>query len=188
MKLRLLAMATVAAAAFSTPALAGEGWYLGLGGGWDGQTGYNIKSVASPTVLPGNKVSTKDSAIGAIAIGYAWGDSGFRLENEFAFTQHDTRLNGTGVFNASGGNQITSDMVNLVYDIPLGDAWKVSVGGGLGIGGFRGSLRTNGTNFDVFRGGHSSFQWQLIAGLAYSIAPDVDLFGEYRFRENELDT
>ena len=40
MKLRLLAMATVAAAALSTPALAGEGWYLGLGGGWDNQLGY----------------------------------------------------------------------------------------------------------------------------------------------------
>src|SRR5881396_199199 len=105
MKLRLLALATVAAAAFSTPALAGDGWYLGLGGGWDGQTGYNIKSVTTPTLLPGNKVSTQDSAVGAVAVGYAFPGTGFRLENEFSFTQHDTKLNGTGIFAASGGNQ-----------------------------------------------------------------------------------
>ena len=57
----------------------------------------------------------------------------------------------------------------------------------MGVGGFRGALRTTGTSFDIFRGGQSAFQWQAIAGLAVSIAPDVDLFGEYRYRENEAD-
>ena len=80
MKLRLLALATVAAAALSTPALAAEGWYLGLGGGWDNQTGYRITSGPAPTRL-NSKVSSSDDAIGAVAIGYAW-EGGFRLENE----------------------------------------------------------------------------------------------------------
>ena len=62
-------------------------------------------------------------------------------------------------------------MVNLVYDIPLGDTWKLSLGGGLGIGGFRTGLRTTGTAFDVFRGGQSGFQWQLIAGLSVPDRP-----------------
>ena len=47
MKLRLLAMATVAAAALSTPALAGDGWYLGLGGGYDDQNGISGTSVSA---------------------------------------------------------------------------------------------------------------------------------------------
>ena len=185
MKLRLLAMATVAAAALSTPALAGQGWYLGLGGGWDNQTGYRITSVPAPGSL-NSKVSSSDDAIGAVSIGYAF-DGGWRLENEFAFTQHSISLNGSGSFAASGGNQITSDMINLVYDIPLSDTVKFSIGGGLGIGGYRGSLRTTGTSFDIFRGGKSAFQWQAIAGLSVAVAPDVDLFGEYRYRENEAD-
>ncbi|HTC84306.1 MAG TPA: outer membrane beta-barrel protein, partial [Rhizomicrobium sp.] len=185
MKLRLLAMATVAAAAFTTPALAGEGWYLGLGGGWDSQTGYRMTSVPAPAI--NGKLNSNDAAIGAVAIGYKWPE-GFRLENEVAFTQHDTSLNGAGAFAATGGNQIISDMVNLAYDFPISDTWKLTVGGGLGVGGFRGALRTNGTSFDIFRGAHSAFQWQLMAGLAVSIAPDVDLFGEYRYRENEIDT
>ena len=186
MKLRLLAMATVAAAALSTPAMAGDGWYLGLGGGFDEQSGIRGTSVPVPAAT--GKVGSSGSGIGEVSIGYAWADTGWRLENEVAFTQHSISAGATS-FSASsaGGDQITSDMVNLAYDIPLGDTWKLSLGGGLGIGGFRGALRTTGTNFDILRGGQSSFQWQLIAGLAVSVAPDVDLFGEYRYRENELD-
>jgi opacity protein-like surface antigen len=182
MKVRLLAMATCAATSLISPALAADGWYLGLGGGWDGQNGYRITSEPAPGTL-NSKVGSSDDAIGAAAIGYAW-DNGWRLENEFAYTQHSIDLNGTGTFAADGGNQITSDLINLVYDIPLSDTVKFTVGGGLGIGWFRGSLTTSGTDFDIFRGGNTAFQWQAIAGLSVSVAPNVDLFGEYRFRQN----
>src|ERR1019366_10008625 len=135
MKLRLLAMATVAAAVLSTPALAGDGWYLGLGGGYDGQNGISGRSVPQPTAF--GRTDHSDSAIGAAAVGYAWPE-GWRIENEFAFTQHN--ISGTGGIggsfaNGTGGDQISSDMVNLLYDIPLGDMWKVTLGGGAGIGG-----------------------------------------------------
>ena len=156
MKLRMLAMATVAAAALSTPAMAGDGWYLGIGGGWDNQLGYNARSNGATTGAA-TKINSKDSAIGMLSIGYKWAE-GWRLENELAFTQHDTSLGGTGAFNATGGNQITSDMINLTYDFPLGDMWKLTVGGGVGIGGYRGSLRSVGTTFDLYRGGQSAFQ------------------------------
>src|SRR4051812_6993539 len=112
MKLRMLAMATVAAAALSTPAMAGDGWYLGLGGGWDNQVGYRVKSTAGALAGGGAKINSQDSAIGVVSVGYKWAE-GWRLENEFSFTQHDTSLNGTGAFNATGGNQITADMINL---------------------------------------------------------------------------
>ena len=102
MKLRMLAMATVAAAALSTPAMAGDGWYLGLGGGWDNQVGYRVKSTAGALAGGGAKINSQDSAIGVASVGYKWAE-GWRLENEFSFTQHDTSLNGTGAFNATGG-------------------------------------------------------------------------------------
>ena len=94
MKLRLLAMATVAAAALSTPALAGDGWYLGLGGGWDNQPGIRGTSVQAPTFS--QKTNSNDNFIGAIAIGYKWAE-GWRLENEVAFTQHDLSLGASSV-------------------------------------------------------------------------------------------
>src|ERR1700761_2586571 len=108
MKLRLLALATVAAAALSTPALAADGWYLGLGGGWDNQSGYRITSVPAAGTL-NSKVSSSDNAIGVAAIGYAF-EGGWRLENEFAFTQHDTSLNGKGSFGAPRRHHMPADM------------------------------------------------------------------------------
>ena len=77
---------------------------------------------------------------------------------------------------ATGGNQITSDMINLLYDFPLSDTWKFTVGGGVGIGGARGALRVNGTSLDIFRGSHAAFQWQAIAGtLSKASATGKDL-------------
>src|SRR3954462_10650283 len=99
MKFRLLAMATVAAAALSTPAMAGEGWYLGLGGGWDNQPGIRGTSVKAPALF-NQKTNANDNFIGAIAIGYKWAE-GWRLENELAFTQHDLTVASGG---ATGGN------------------------------------------------------------------------------------
>src|SRR5690348_1826079 len=49
MKIRLIALAGVAALALSTPAMAAQGWYLGLGAGWDQQTDLKFRSVPSPT-------------------------------------------------------------------------------------------------------------------------------------------
>ena len=37
----------------------------------------------------------------------------------------------------SGNSSVTADMLNLVYDIPLGDKWKLSLGGGVGGGDVR---------------------------------------------------
>ena len=178
MKLRMLAMATVAAAALSTPALAGEGWYLGLGGGWSGQEAQTFRSVPLPAT-GSLTFPASDNAIGMLSVGYAWGN-GWRLENEIALTSHDVKRAG---FN--GGGQITSTLINLTYDIPLGDTWKFTLGGGVGLGNYRTRIGVNGTTFDYAKGSNTAFQWQGIAGLAFSVSPDVDLFAEYRYRSNE---
>ncbi|HVV66184.1 MAG TPA: outer membrane beta-barrel protein, partial [Rhizomicrobium sp.] len=177
MKLRMLAMATVAAAALSAPAHAAQGWYLGLAGGYDAQQNVHMVSVPDPTTNA-NAVA-KDNAIGALSFGYGFA-GGWRMENEIAYTSHDLTV-GT----SNGVDSITSDMVNLVYDIPLGDMWKLSLGGGLGIGSARFHVNTAPPSaYDQVLGQHTAFQWQAIAGLAVSISPDVDLFGEYRYRSN----
>ncbi len=43
MKLRMIALAGVAVAALSSPAIAGEGWYLGLGGGYASEAEVDLK-------------------------------------------------------------------------------------------------------------------------------------------------
>ncbi len=56
MKIRMIALAGVAALALSTPAMANEGWYLGLGAGWDLQVnGAKATSVTVPTFTTKDK-------------------------------------------------------------------------------------------------------------------------------------
>ena len=87
MKIRMIALAGVAALALSTPAMAAEGWYLGLGGGWDSQSSTKITS--SNTAVAGTASSKAGSAaIIAGSIGYKW-DNGLRLEDEIAWDGHD---------------------------------------------------------------------------------------------------
>ncbi|MEP6829388.1 MAG: outer membrane beta-barrel protein, partial [Rhizomicrobium sp.] len=167
MNIRMLALAGVAAVALSAPAHAAtEGWYLGLGGGYDQMT--SVKAQSAPFPANFTRVGNSDSGIGMASFGYSWA-SGFRLENEISYTSHDAKAP------FGGSSSVASTMVNLVYDIPLGDMWKLSIGGGVGAGNARVHW-TSGVNnsLDYVKGSHTSLEYQAIAGIAYSISPDVD--------------
>src|ERR1700761_8483725 len=89
MKIRMIALAGVAAMALGTPAMAADGWYLGLGAGWDHQNGFNGTSVPLPTTFTG-KSKSSDGPLIAGSFGYAW-DNGFRLEDEISWSGHDIK-------------------------------------------------------------------------------------------------
>src|SRR6185437_10460545 len=136
MTIRSIALAGVAALALATPAVASEatGWYLGLGAGWDTMelAHYNNSTIAPPLEV---KVPYHDDVLGTAALGYKWGDSGFRTELEIGYEQRG--LNSKSLFGptAKGGMQLGSAMFNAVYDVPLG--WwglTASIGGGVGMG------------------------------------------------------
>ncbi|HVU20625.1 MAG TPA: hypothetical protein VHE09_07820, partial [Rhizomicrobium sp.] len=82
MRMRSLILASAAAMALTSPSFASEaaGWYLGLGAGWDTMllAHYNNLSTASPAI----KLPYHDDVLGIGALGYKWGDSGFRTELE----------------------------------------------------------------------------------------------------------
>ena len=95
MKIRMLALAGVAAVALSAPAHAAtEGWYLGLAGGYDNMPNVRAHSGPFPALGVVN-MSNSDSGIGALAFGYSWA-GGFRIENEIAYTEHDASTAGFG--------------------------------------------------------------------------------------------
>src|SRR5579871_3347066 len=152
MKIRMLALAGVAAVSLAVPAHAAtEGWYLGLAGGYDNMPNVTAHSGPSPA-LGVVKMSNSDSGIGVLALGYSWA-GGFRIEDEIGYTSHDASTAGFG-----GSSSVTSDMLNLVYDIPLGDMWKLSLGGGLGAGNTRIHWTTGG--LDYVKGSHVALQYQ----------------------------
>jgi outer membrane protein OmpA-like peptidoglycan-associated protein/opacity protein-like surface antigen len=182
MKFRTFILAGASALMLATPALAGEGWYLGLGAGWDTLNGPKMVGAGID-----GKLSTSDSAIVSGTVGYKIPDSPFRFEIESDWDRHDTHDFETGglSFPSSGHAEVRSVMLNGLYDFHVLPRLKLSIGGGAGAGSDR-------IKFDnPFGTGHFTsdqtphFMWQAIGGLTYEATPNVDLFVEYHFRDLE---
>src|SRR4051812_15233993 len=96
MKLRLIATTALAAVCLSSPAFAAEGWYLGIGAGWDHQAGIHVQTTTPP--IQTARLNSDDGALFVGSLGYGW-ESGLRLEWEEAYTSHDftTLVDSAGV-------------------------------------------------------------------------------------------
>jgi OmpA-OmpF porin, OOP family len=184
MKFRTLLLVG-ATALLATPAMAGEGWYLGLGAGWD--------HLNDPRVVGDGidgRLNTKDTAIVAGTFGYKFPDMPFRIEAETAWDRHSTGdfTTGAGSFASNGHAEVRSLMVNGLYDVHIAPRLKLSVGAGAGAGNDRikfdnpfgaGEFRTDSD---------THFMWQAIGGLAYSLTPSWDFFTEYHYRNLRQDS
>ena len=177
MRVRVLLLAGLAALSV-TPALAADGWYVGLGAGWDHLN--DPKLVGSGI---DGKLKTDNSAIVAGTVGYKF-ETPFRLEFEGAWDRHSTSDFTTGglTYPSSGHAEVRSAMINALYDVHLTPRLRASLGAGAGIGNDR-------IKFDnPFGAGHYSigsgtkFMWQGIAGLTYEASPQFDLYVDYHYR------
>ncbi len=188
MKIRMIALAGVAALALAGPAAASDatGWYLGLGAGWDhlGQ--------AKELFTPGSHVikqDTDDSALVVGSVGYRFADR-VRLEVEIGWDRHDATGDtfGSGVpAGTTNGGRLTaySAMFNAAYDVPLTKRWAWEVGAGFGVGRADADLSaTTPGPFTVttVTGKHAGYEWQFMTGPTFSINDNLDLSLEYRYR------
>ncbi|MGD0141820.1 MAG: outer membrane beta-barrel protein, partial [Rhizomicrobium sp.] len=132
MKIRMMALAGVAALALTGPALASDatGWYLGVTGGYDHMGQVEIRQ-SNPTF--DFNVKTQDSGLWTGTFGYKF-DRHIRFEGEVGYNRHnlDTTVLPSGTY--SGHTSTLSAMANLFYDYPLSDRWTFSFGAGAGIG------------------------------------------------------
>src|ERR1700704_2403398 len=85
MKLRTIALASATLVAFATPAIAGDGWYLGLGAGWS-----KMDEIKYQRTTPGGKIKFENNARFDVAAGYKWA-SGLRLELEDGYTNYNVK-------------------------------------------------------------------------------------------------
>jgi outer membrane protein OmpA-like peptidoglycan-associated protein/opacity protein-like surface antigen len=178
MKLRSIALAGVATLALSAPASAStyQGWYLGLGAGWDWADNVKIESGGSFV-----KARFHDDVLGVASVGYKWGD--FRFEIEGGYDQRGVRKDLPGI---DGGMSITSGMFNALYDIPLGDRFAISLGGGVGFGNVDPHIVQAGTGW-LIHGSNTGFMWQGIAGVSFALDEGTELFADWRYRSAEVD-
>lgn len=173
-----LLMAGAAALALISPAHAGEGWYLGLGAGWDSPYNTHITGAG----LDG-KLHSDDSALVEATGGYKFGD--FRLEAEAAWDRHrikDFTSGGIVTPLDDGHLEVRSAMLNGIYDIPVAPRFKISIGAGAGVGNGRVKFFDPTLVSTFSNGDRTHFMWQGIGGLTYEVNPNVDLFVDYRYR------
>ncbi len=186
MDVRTLALASVAAVLacaavpFVSPASAGEGWYVGVGAGWD-----QLKDPRLQGFGLNGRLSTRDALIVPGALGYKFQGLPIRLEAEGAWARHDTGglTQGGTTFPSSGHAEVRSLMVNALYDVEITRRLGLSIGGGAGMASDRISFTNPLGAGELRTGARTGFMWQAIGGLAYSVSRDVDLFVEYHYRD-----
>lgn len=183
MKSRFVTLTAVLLSMAAVPAHAGEGFYVGLGAGWDSQGNIPLSQLVAP--LGSGSVSSNDGALIAGSLGYRLPEIPIRIEFESGYDFHSVTSfqSGGTTFGATGHSNIASELFNAIYDIPVAPQWNISVGGGLGPGHvyFAPNLAGTGERFASID--HWALMWQLIGGVSYEINPDIDLFVDYRYRD-----
>jgi outer membrane autotransporter protein len=113
----------------------------------------------------------------------------FSIEAELNYTSADTgRLSSNlGSVTTTGNLDITTLMLNAVYDFDLDWPIQPFVTAGAGIGYFDGSVRNNGVPFSTSADEYG-LVYQVGAGLKYKFSDSMALTGGYRYLgSNDID-
>ncbi len=184
MKLRTALLAASAMALAST-ASAAEGWYMSLGAGWNWLT--DTDYVVGPT---NNTSAGQDEFetgyIIAGAVGYDWGRWRAELEVAYRDNNIDCVSNNTGAGPCSppsrnDGVWEFSQMVNVLYDIPLGGRFSASVGAGVGgvlVVADQALISNTNSQPDL---DDYVVAGQLIAQVGYDLSDRWQIYADYRY-------
>ncbi len=183
MTFRSVFLGCAALTTLAGPALAGDGMYVGLGAGWDGQNNITVNEFAPPPAI--GSVTTNDGAIIAGTLGFKFPDMPIRLEFESGYDFHSINsLQSGGItYGATGHANVASELVNAIYDFPIGPGWNLYGGGGVGAGHAYFAPNFAATGDEIAHVDHWGFMWQGIAGVSFEVAPDADIFVDYRYRD-----
>jgi outer membrane autotransporter protein len=194
-KALLLGLATLVMVGFSAPfSLAAAGPYLTLQGGatWLEDSDFDIDDVPSSLLSLEAEFDTGFNL--GVAAGYDFGAA--RLEAEVAYRQNDVdKINaqanipeidlvGSGSADGDGDVSATSLLVNAYWDIPTGSPVTPYVGGGVGFANISANdVEVEG--IDVADDDDNVFAYQLAAGIAFEINPNLALDLGYRYFATE---
>jgi opacity protein-like surface antigen len=185
MKVRVLVLGCAATLCLVGPAMAGEGFYIGLGAGWDGQNDIRVDQFAPPPAT--GTLTTDDGIIIAGTLGYKLPEIPIRLEFESGYDWHKISTFNTGglSFGAGGHANVASELFNATYDIPVAPGWNIYGGGGLGLGHVWFAPFVGATGDQIALTDKWGFMWQGIVGTSFELAPDAEVFVDYRYRDAE---
>ncbi|MGD0190910.1 MAG: outer membrane beta-barrel protein [Rhizomicrobium sp.] len=156
------------------------GWYFSIGAGYDMQQAISWDIPSAPA---SGQFKTGDNPSIIGSIGYRLPEWPIRLEVEGGYSwnklnQIDETFPIAGSSSATGSVNLGHVLVNGIYDWTFAPRWTLSGGAGVGLG-FADYIVQSPFNDSVSKTG---FMWQGIAGFAYRVAPETDIFLDYRYR------
>lgn len=182
-----------AAAALALPAEAAtfKGWYVGLEGGanWisDADAAYDLAINGAAQTADTAEASFDTGWAAFATVGYAF-SSNWRVEAEAGYRSNaaDAQwLVSTTVRLFEADVDEFSLMANVLYDVPLGSRWRLSLGAGAGGDKVEIDARTRFQAFPTWDPMPSVDEWrfaaQAIAGLSYPVSPRMELALTYRY-------
>jgi opacity protein-like surface antigen len=173
---KLMVAAIVAAGVLCGSARA-EGFYV------SGQGGLTFLQDADNTAAGGTIETSFDTgwALGG-SVGYAFAN-GIRAEAELGYRQNDldqARIGGLGSADMDGDVSALSFMANGWYDIKTGTPFTPYLGGGIGFA----QVSVNDAKIAgvaLADDDDTVFAYQVGAGVAFAVAPKINLTLDYRF-------
>jgi outer membrane protein OmpA-like peptidoglycan-associated protein len=230
MKYMLQGATALAALTAAAPAFATEGWYgrIDLGYSFDANgdlSGSNLFDAppfstdpeinpdnffALDRFIPGNNGDLDGDWIESIGMGYAFVNSGFRVEGEIAHRYDESSDNFQDFFDPDpffidpfvrlnrDKWHVWSYMVNGYYDFNKGSWWEPYVGAGIGIDqvvvsqagtvanvvDLDDGLVVSASNFRV-NDDDWAFAWQLMAGVAFRATEQLMIDVSYRYHQTD---
>jgi opacity protein-like surface antigen len=182
MKLKSVLLASVVLVGLPSLASAEpmDSWYVSVGGGINSLDDVDgvLTSTGGATAPFELGFDTGWALNGAV--GHGW--DVLRLEFELAYRQNDVEFFNTPAVTTSGDVTTFAQMLNLVFEVPLGDSVELSLGGGLG-----GALvdvdiiGTSGGDVATLSDDDYVFAYQAIAGLSVDVGERTEIFAEYRY-------
>ena len=183
MKIRMIALAGVAALALTGPAAASDatGWYLGVAAGYDHMGNIKVRDIeeTTPPTETDDIIGTKDGGLFTGTFGYKFHDH-IRFEGEIGWSSHSIDTTTIYPFTYAGHTNTLSSLANVFYDYPLSEKWTLSIGAGGGIG--RNWTDISDGSIALADGSRDGFMWQGDVGMAYSLTHNLDITVDWRYR------
>jgi opacity protein-like surface antigen len=189
MKKTALTLGLCAAALIPSAASAAEiGPYVGLGAGLHMAVGSAFESQTLSALPYATGTANYELGYGlAAAIGYRWSES-VRLELELSHRAaglDDIVTSDRGSEEASGRQSSVSAMVNVLFDVGVGQNFYPYIGGGIGMANNSWSNVSTPSSPPFFNDSDKRLQWQAILGLELPVGERMHWFVDYRFVGSE---
>ena len=188
MTLKHLLLGSVAVLVTAGSANAATGWYMSLGAGANWIEKGDYRSYSSGVQTSAGTLTYDRGYIITGSVGYDFGDH-WRTEFEVAYRDNNIKS-----WRSDGGEGNTtsaqvwelSQMVNVLYDVPLGGNWQASVGAGVGgnlvvVKNWESSSPTQQDDYvlagQLIAEGSYRFsdRWQAYAGYHYMFMDDPNM-------------